>query len=161
MGRKSTVVLGIDPAKRTGFALMRGKRLLLSGSFSMPTKKKDEQRPGWRFREFRASMFVELSRCCNVAYPDVIAIEWANNMRSGVAMAMHGWVRYELLAWADSHGVAVTTVNPTDVKVHATGDGNATKTDMMKAAAEKFRIEFGDNDEADAVWIADYARKNL
>lgn len=161
------LIMSADPAKSIGLALLLGRKRLKSGSFSMPTAKKHDH-PGDRLMAFRTQLWVELQRVMNMALvrgkraPDVFVIEWAEGMRSGAAMAMHGYIRNLVLEWASepSRRIPIVRVGPTQVKEHATGRGNATKEEMMDAARKRWRFKPKTHDEADALWIADYHRAN-
>lgn len=59
-----------------------------------------------------------------------------------------GLVRHSL--WAQN--ITTVEVPPKTLKKFATGNGNASKQDMIEAAAEKFNAEVS-SDEADAMWL--------
>lgn len=52
-------------------------------------------------------------------------------------------------------------VSPTEVKKHATGKGNAGKPLMVAAAQAKWGNGITDDNEADALWILDFAQKSM
>lgn len=161
------LIMAVDPAKTLGVGLLLGRKRLKSGSFSMPTTKKRDH-PGDRLTAFRTLLWIELQRVVNMALvrakrqPDVLVIEWAEGMRNGDAMAMHGYIRNLVLEWASelSRRIPIAKVGPTQVKKHATGNGSATKEEMMDAARKRWRFRPKTHDEADALWIADYHRAN-
>lgn len=74
-----------------------------------------------------------------------------------------GFVKGHLLrGFLDSEIVAYehqwAEVPPGTLKKYATGSGKAYKEDMMKAASRKFRIDFQDDNECDAFWLADFMK---
>lgn len=151
---KAPVILAIDPAKSCGVALHHGRRRIRSCTIKMPDTKKNDH-PGLRFYIFRAALVDELKACVFKKQPDVIVIEWAKSMRSGAAMAMHGFIRYTVMTWAAANDYPVAFVGPKTVKKHATGNGNADKAQMVAAARKRWRFTPKTDDEADACWIAD------
>lgn len=52
------------------------------------------------------------------------------------------------------HGIATAVVPPAALKKYATGKGNASKDAIMLATARRFPDFAGDNNEADALWLA-------
>ena len=157
MPRRSRTVLGIDPASCTGYALLKGRRRVCSGVVKMPNRRK-AWREGERLVRFRAELSKALDDCYALSVPDYVALEWAHNMRSGPAMAMHGYIRNVVLEWCAERDLPLVKVYPLDVKHHATGRGNATKEQMVAKAQKRWRLEVATHDEADALFIADYGR---
>jgi len=52
------------------------------------------------------------------------------------------------------HGIPYVVVAPTVVKMYATGNGQSGKDAVLMSAARKFPQFDGDNNEADALWMA-------
>lgn len=63
------------------------------------------------------------------------------------------WMVMDLLNAANSELIVCT---PTKLKKFATGKGNAGKDKMMLATARTFSEFDGDNNQADALWLASY-----
>jgi Holliday junction resolvasome RuvABC endonuclease subunit len=59
----------------------------------------------------------------------------------------------------DARDIPFVLVNPSTLKVYATGKGNASKQDML-TAARHMRAEPGNHNEADAWWLATMALDN-
>ena len=56
----------------------------------------------------------------------------------------------------DDSGVKWIVCEPNKLKKFATGVGNATKDKVMLATARQFKDFDGDNNQADALWLASY-----
>lgn len=81
---------------------------------------------------------------------------WASSTKGARALAeLHGVVM--LLLW--DLDVACTRVNPTLLKLWATGSGNADKASMIMYARLRWPLEgVLCDDEADALWLADIGK---
>lgn len=56
------------------------------------------------------------------------------------------------------HGVDYIAVPPVSLKLYATGHGGASKLHMIAAANERFSASVADDNQADALFLADIAR---
>jgi hypothetical protein len=54
---------------------------------------------------------------------------------------------------AAQHGIQLQTFNPMTIKLFATGDGKAPKSEMVAACRRLLGINPTSDDEADAIWI--------
>lgn len=93
---------------------------------------------------------------------DIVVFEAARNCAPGMqgALVVQAELQGVLKLWCDSCGVDYRGYSPTEIKRHATGKGNANKEAMMEAAAAKFGPVADDN-QADALWLLDLAKKEL
>jgi Holliday junction resolvasome RuvABC endonuclease subunit len=65
-------------------------------------------------------------------------------------------------AWCEEHGVPYEAFPVGTIKKHATGKGNASKSQMVEAAQKRWPgVELSGDDEADALWIGDLATQDL
>ena len=71
------------------------------------------------------------------------------SMSAGTTGMVHGAVRSILL----EHGIPYATLPPASLKKYATGNGNATKTDMALAAMKRAGLEIRNDNECDAWWL--------
>jgi Holliday junction resolvasome RuvABC endonuclease subunit len=62
-------------------------------------------------------------------------------------------LRGVLLYGFDARGVPVAMVNPTTLKVYATGGGRSDKAEMTTAARAQFGVRIANDNEADALWL--------
>lgn len=58
-------------------------------------------------------------------------------------------------------GIVPVEVAPTTIKVLATGEGTADKLDMVQAARTRLNYTGMNNNEADALWVADFGARIL
>lgn len=56
--------------------------------------------------------------------------------------------------WLDKRDIPVAVAPPSNVKKYATGNGLASKDVVLMAAARRFPLFSGDNNAADALWLA-------
>ncbi len=66
----------------------------------------------------------------------------------GIGM-VHGAVRHML----NRRGIPYVTVNPSTLKLHATGSGRADKDQMAAALVRDHHVELGDDNQVDAWWL--------
>lgn len=74
-------------------------------------------------------------------------------------MAFHNELRGVLKKVAHQIGARTLEVHPSSVKKFATGNGKATKEDMIRRAEAEFRVRNITGDEADAIWIREFAKQ--
>ena len=91
-----------------------------------------------------------------------VAIEQGISYRSGevtrkLAMA---WATVAL-SCSDRMGIEPHVVNISTVKKFATGNGHASKDDMVAAARARWGDDTADPDIADAAWLAEHARQHM
>jgi len=72
------------------------------------------------------------------------------------AAHVYGGFLATLGRWCDERGVPMTGVPVGTIKKFATGKGNASKTAVMAACADKFGVLPSDDNEADAVALREY-----
>lgn len=145
-------LLGLDLATKTGFAHTAG----MSGTWDF-TVKKDES-SGMRLVRFRGKL-EEIYKNCGV---DIVFYEGAVQFAgSRAGAAVQSEMQGVLKLWCEEKGIEYKSFAPTQVKKHATGKGNAKKPQMIDAAEKKFKRIFQDSDdnEVDALWILDLAKK--
>lgn len=74
------------------------------------------------------------------------------------AAHMYGAITGILELICERRGVEYTNIHVLTIKKIATGSGKASKTDMINAAIEKWKITPSDDNAADSLWIAEAAR---
>mgnify|MGYP000891252394 CR=1 FL=1 len=145
--------VGIDPATMCGWAVLDGDgNKIQSGTWSLARRRGDGA--GMLYVRFER-LFRELL----ASYPGVVCYEQQANRFAGSAHIGLGIIAHlqricEELSMPYS-GIAFSTV-----KKHATGKGNADKTAMIHSAERRWGLTHDDN-EADALWIADAMRIGL
>ena len=149
------LVLGLDLATHTGHCLSRGKTVLHSGT--------------WDFSHSRdhagshnGHMFVDLLNSIQDTYGiegypyDLeIRVERAHH-RGGPATRLALGLVGNVMAMCAECNIPFSDVHTSTLKKWATGNGKASKEEMMKRASELVGKEITDNDEADAILISLY-----
>jgi len=90
-----------------------------------------------------------------IAYEDSSAVMARNQMRGARQMENTALIRLV----AGRHGVPLVRYAPNGIKKYATGNGHATKRQMVDACNRTFGLSLSeaDHDQADAIWIMDMA----
>jgi Holliday junction resolvasome RuvABC endonuclease subunit len=143
-------ILALDPANRCGFAHSNGRR----GVWEL--KRKTDKHPGARLVRF----YKHLTAAVQAWGCDLIASEDASmGSRHENVKAMHNELRGIIHLVAAKHGCEVKLFSPGQIKSHACDDGFAEKHQMIAAVKRHFGIVTQDNDEADAIWVLDLAKR--
>lgn len=151
-------IIGIDPASRCGWAVLTedGQRVA-SGTWDLSPRRYESA--GMRFVKFERS-FLELLN----TYPDCVVVYEEVRRHAGTDAAhVYGGLVATLqrvcltrpAGVVEHAGIPVGTVKKT-----ATGKGNAGKEQMIAAADKQWLDRIvGDDNEADACWIAETWRR--
>lgn len=149
-----TRYIGIDPATLCGWAVLDEEgRDLASGTWSLERRRGDGA--GMLYVRFER-LFREL---LDPAPGAVVAYEQQANRFAGSAHIGLGLISH-IQRICEELNVPYSGVAFATVKKHATGRGSANKEAMVLAARERFGAVADDN-EADALWIADALRVGL
>jgi Holliday junction resolvasome RuvABC endonuclease subunit len=162
-----TIVLGLDLALiRTGAAIVGDHVNDYVRSFVVPSPPWTRARPrmalGERYTWFRDEIYQSCRDVMDMARPGEEVIVVVEDLVESFQIRKLGPVRgiAEQVIWEVCR-VDPRLVSNMSVKVLATGDGNADKMDMVFAAKVTLGIGVANDDEADALWIADFgARAN-
>ena len=98
---------------------------------------------------------------------EFVAYEASRNLRYGDAVRVAAELVGVIQVWAIGNIVSFKGYSPSQIKHHATGNGNANKNAMMIAAHKQWpdvhRMGPSEwpSDEADARWLADLAAERL
>jgi len=146
---RSNVVLGIDPASACGWAQVEfpSGRLLNRGV--------------WKLQHGRLEgggmMFVRLETWLlevTAQHPDIIAMEDVRRHIGTHAAHLYGGITATICRICEEIGATYTSVPVGTWKKLATGKGNASKEDVMKAAIARWgETSPWQQDEADAAFI--------
>lgn len=160
MSTSSELIVALDLGTKCGFAVLRGRKRIESGRWSlMPTKAK-RVHVGERWLNFERAVRTLI----NKHRPDVLAFEMVRrHIGSTAAHVYGGWLagleRYQLQRILDGDDLIPTM--PLEVgtwKKAATGKGNATKDEIKVVVRKRFRYAVKSEDEADALAIGEAAR---
>lgn len=143
-------ILAIDLGTKLGWALSD----LEAGTINLSAHRNHES-PGMRFVRFRKWLREMLD-----SGVDLVAYEDVRRHQGTEAAHVYGGLLAILQEECDSRQVPVpyTGVGVGAIKRHACGKGNADKGLMVAAAGRRWPDFRGDDNEADARWIWDYAR---
>src|SRR5215213_7576071 len=139
-------ILGFDLGQKYGFAaLSEDGQLLQSGTWDF----------GKRSGQSLTYLFGKISNFIAAYKPTHIGYEKIGRYRG--AAAAHAWGGYLalLLMGAYLYNVPLIAVTVQQVKLTATDRGNADKLDMQAAALDRWAHCVEDDNEADALWVAE------
>ena len=157
-----TPVLALDLATSTGWALRDSSGQVTSGVQTFDLRRGESA--GMRFLRFRAWLREIMALAGGKG---VIAFEQAHH-RGGHATSLAVGLVTVVLEEAAAQGWETTSVHTATLKKHATGNGRASKEDMIRAAVKAFgltKIEDGVgspcSDEADAICVLAWALEQI
>ena len=133
-------ILALDLGTKMGWAIRRGDGTIFHGVENLHPFPKGPR--AHRFAAFQA--FLEMHRVDAVVYEDV--------KRHNSTYSSHMWGAWEgiLLAHCLRNGIPAHVLGVGEIKMHATGKGNAPKNDVIAAmVARGFKPE--DDNDADAL----------
>lgn len=83
--------------------------------------------------------------------------------RKGGIQAAHAYGGYEAVLWLVSvqYGWSLDEIAVGTIKKLATGSGRAEKEDVEVASFTRWAYVPGDDNESDALWVAEYARRKF
>lgn len=147
------IILSLDISTKTGWAHWDGRRVVESGLQHFKLGKGDS--PGMRFLRFRKW----LREMIQLIKPELIAFERPNVLRSAPANECIYGLTAVFHEEATEAKVTTLGVGTSEVKKHATGQGNCGKPLMIKAASKRWKIPLGEkeDDRADALCVLDWA----
>ncbi|MCB9809739.1 crossover junction endodeoxyribonuclease RuvC [Candidatus Peribacteria bacterium] len=143
-------VLGIDPGyERCGFAVVQGERSpqLLTGGVITTSA-------GQPLPERIAEVAADITHLLELYQPDAMGVEglyFARNTTTALHVAA---VRGVLLYLGQRRGCLLYEPAPSEVKKSFTGNGQATKPEMMRMARLTYATDTITDDAADAVAVA-------
>lgn len=150
-------VIAIDPGTHCGYAFTDDGRAQADFSGVWNLKGGRFEGGGMRFVRMR-KYFDELVKDeadCRVFFEEV-------RRHMGVDSAhIYGGIIAVISSVCEERLVPYQAIPVGTIKKHATGRGNASKSQMVEAAQKKFGPEVIDDNRADALWILDYALTNL
>jgi len=78
-------------------------------------------------------------------------------------LASHMWGGWHAILHIECHafGITLEGITVQDIKQRATGKGNASKNEMMAAALNRLGKKVINDDEADALWLYDFATREV
>ena len=144
-------ILGLDLAKKTGFAVCRAGQIIAFGSWPVGMARTDGRHNGHMFM----SLYRQIEDCNRQNNVNVIAWERAHH-RGGAATRIALGLVAVCQYWAAIHDIKIGDVHTATLKKWATGCGRAGKDDMIRKASVIAECSIHDADEADAICVARY-----
>jgi Holliday junction resolvasome RuvABC endonuclease subunit len=145
------VLLALDLATTTGFALRTAEGAIHSGTVSFRPSRYD----GGGIRYLRFGAWLE-SLIENAGGIDVVHHEEVRRHLSTDAAHVHGGLLATLTAWCERRRIPYQGVPVGTIKRHITGRGNAGKEEVI-AAVRALGFNPADDNEADALAILHWA----
>jgi Holliday junction resolvasome RuvABC endonuclease subunit len=143
-------ILSLDVSSHCGWAISNK----IYGVWEL-TPKRDES-GGMRLLRFKA----KLQEVVNLEKIQLVVFERSSGIHKGaiiVQSELHGVLKI----FCEENGIEHKAYSAKEIKKFATGKGNANKEKMILAAKEKLGYN-GDNDnEADALWILELAKRDF
>lgn len=144
-------ILAIDSGTQTGWASNSAGKVI-SGTQDFSLKRGESS--GMRFLMFR-KWLDNMIKTTNV---ELIIYERAHH-RGGSPTEVGVGLTTLIQTACSEHDIEYVALHSATLKKFATGKGNACKEDMMVEAVKK-GWDFKDDNEADALWLLDYAIEN-
>ena len=146
-------ILAIDSGTKTGWATW------IHGSYDSGVQDfslKRGESAGMRFFNFRSW----LNRMLNKFKIDIVIYEQPHHRGGAATMVGVGLVT-RIQEECDIREIQYTPLHSATLKKFATGEGRASKDLMLLLARKKWGDLVADDNEADALWLMEYARKEF
>ncbi|MGD0091068.1 MAG: hypothetical protein ABSE73_14210 [Planctomycetota bacterium] len=148
-------ILALDTGTTTGWALLSNDGRVQFGSWHLADGASG--RTGTRF----LSLFNHLPEIQRQAPLQFVFYEEVHGHSGMAAAHVYGGLVGVLTLFCELNGVSYRGVTVQAIKKHATGGGTASKEAMVAAAAKKFCVHVEDDNQADALFLLDYAIQSL
>jgi Holliday junction resolvasome RuvABC endonuclease subunit len=148
LGGGSLKILALDLGTYMGWAHVCG----VSGTWNLSVQK--DESSGMRLLRLRG----KLNAVKESEGIDLICFEAFRYTSQQSAAVVLGEIQATVKLWCHDNGAEYKGYSPTEIKKHATGRGNAGKSDMRESAIAKWgeaRIGPMDDNEVDALWLLD------
>ena len=142
-------ILALDPATKTGWATRHA-------SWTWDFSVRRDESGGMKLIRFRAKL-EEVQKADPI---DLLVYEAARHGAPKMqgALTVQAELQGVLKLWCEDRQIQYRGYSPSEIKKHATGKGNVGKEVMRASANAKWPPVFDDN-QADALWLLDLARK--
>lgn len=114
-----------------------------------------------RLRQIRNEVLGWLGATTAHAAADLVVVEGPSFGSTGSSFHQLGGLWWFVTEALDFGGWTWTAASPSSLKTYATGKGNAGKDAVLLAAARRFAAFDGDNNAADAAWLAALGAEHL
>ena len=148
------MILALDPGSITGWAVGDEIGIVDSGTWNIAPGKKDL--PGIRY----LNLLRNLDQIHLKYHAEMIVYEKSYQRSQIAGQYFHGFVA-TLQTWCARESIPTEIVYSNTLKKWATGDGHATKHQMVALGAERFNLPEADDNEIDALWLLEMKRKEV
>ncbi len=144
-------ILALDMATSCGWAHSSG----ISGTWNLSVRK--DESSGMRLIRFKAKLN-EIRDSIGIDLVPYEAVRGGAPTRHAALVVLHE-LQGVLKLWCEENKVQFCGYSQTEIKKHATGKGGSNKEKMVAAAKAKWpNIDIVDDNQADALWILDFAQ---
>ena len=149
-------ILAVDPGSRLGWALALGAALE-SGVEDFSLRRGES--PGARYLRLRRWLAEvdDLSQRTTGQHLELIVYEQPHHRGGHATEVAHGFSTRLQEHAAATAGCECVSVHTATLKKRTTGNGRASKDDMIAAARDRWKHEPADDNEADALCLLAYA----
>ena len=155
------LILGLDLATTTGYAVKFNDGQFISGVVSFKPKRGDS--PGMIFLRFGAwlqTIYEEMKKEDGENLSLLVAYEQPHHRGGRSTEVLVGLVA-KTQEFCAANGFEHTAVHSATLKKFATGGGRSNKEQMVRTATEKFGKTPQDDNEADALWLMSWASEEV
>ena len=149
------IIIGIDPGTSCGWA-MTDDRGTFMGSGTWSLKGGRFEGAGMRFLRLRRYLREIIGK-----HVGLLAYEEVRGHKGTDAAHIYGGCVAVITEECEAMGIPYVAIPVGTIKKFATGKGNANKAAMLAAARDAWPLFDGDDNEADARWIASCAREQF
>lgn len=153
MDKEIKTILAIDPGRKCGWALFEDD-ITESGVMDFSLKRGESQ--GMVFVRFNAW----LKKMIAHHLPGVVIYEMPHH-RGGPATQLLYGMTTRIQERCDLCNIQYTAIHSATLKKFATGSGRANKEEMTREARTKWEKPYIEDDEADALWMMEWGKKEL
>lgn len=148
--RSDIIILAIDPASHFGWAISETEY----GVWDLRTRRDESM--GMKLIRLKAKVreLHDITEFNVVAYERPAGRHTASVIHEAKLIAV-------IEEWCEHEGIHYRSYSATEIKKFATGKGTAGKPLMIKAAKEKLGYTGNNDNEADALWILQLAKRDL
>lgn len=141
--------IGIDPGTQCGWAVLdeNGNRLA-SGTWDLSSRR--HEGGGMRYVRLQS----HLRELFDAYHPAVVFYEEVRRHLGTDAAHVYGGIVSHIAAFCEGRTTPYSGIPVGTVKKYATGKGNAQKDAMIAATVARWPDWRGDDNEADAIWVA-------
>ena len=147
-------ILAIDPATNCGWAVAVNGDVVAAGTWDLSVRR--DESSGMRLIRLRSKLQKVAESFGGVDLVVFEAARFAGPKMQG-SLIVTAQLNSIVMTWAHDTGAESRGYSSTEIKKYATGKGNAGKPMMVEAAKDKWESFTGDDNEADARWLADLA----